>query len=124
MCAVRIEEMYFTHLRRRILKIEPFVAYINIDDDNDKPITLVVDISGLTLTKKGDYIEQKWISKRKEFGFISQSMLNQRRSYQSELLLSLSAADKISILENIIKTNLNIWLIQQNDAKPSLYELH
>ena len=67
----RIEEMHFTHLRRRILKIKPSVASVNIDNnddnDDDKPITLVVDASGLTLTKKGDYIEQRWISKRKEF---------------------------------------------------------
>ncbi len=65
---IRIEEMHFTHIRRRILKIRPSVACVNIDDDdNDKPITLVVDASGLTLTKKGDYIEQKWIRKKKEF---------------------------------------------------------
>jgi len=66
---IRIEEMHFTHLRRRILKIKPSVASVNIDDDgdDDTPITLVVDASGLTLTKKGDYIEQRWIRKRKEF---------------------------------------------------------
>jgi hypothetical protein len=28
---------------------------------------LIVDASGLTITKKGDYIEQKWIRKKKEF---------------------------------------------------------
>ena len=64
---IRIEEMHFTHLRRRILKIKPSVASVNIDDDEDTPITLVVDASGLTLTKKGDYIEQRWIRKRREF---------------------------------------------------------
>lgn len=63
---IRIEEMHFTHFRRRILKIKPSVASVIIDDD-DTPITLVVDASGLTLTKKGDYIEQRWIRKRKEF---------------------------------------------------------
>lgn len=63
---IRIEEMHFTHLRRRILKIKPSVKNLNLDDD-DTPITLIVDASGLTLTKKGDYIEQKWIRKRKEF---------------------------------------------------------
>jgi hypothetical protein len=26
-----------------------------------------MDASGLTITKKGDYIEQKWIRKKKEF---------------------------------------------------------
>jgi hypothetical protein len=55
---IRIEEKHFTHLRRRILKIKPSVKNLNLDDD-DTPITLIVDASGLTLTKKGDYIEQK-----------------------------------------------------------------
>lgn len=62
---IRIEEMHFTHLRRRILKIKPSVKNLNLDDE--KHITLIVDASGLTLTKKGDYIEQKWIRKKKEF---------------------------------------------------------
>jgi hypothetical protein len=66
---IRIKEMHLTHLRRRILKIRPSVTCVSIDDDNDndKPVTLVVDASGFTITKKGDYIEQKWIRKRKEF---------------------------------------------------------
>jgi hypothetical protein len=44
------------------------VGNLNPDNDDDsKPITLIVDASGLTITKKGDYIEQKWIRKKKEF---------------------------------------------------------
>ncbi len=43
----------------------------SIENDNDyynkEPITLVVDASGLTVSKKGDYIEEKWIRKKKEF---------------------------------------------------------
>ncbi len=36
--------------------------------NDDKPITLIVDdASGLTISKKGDYIEQKWIREKKEF---------------------------------------------------------
>ena len=62
---IRIEEMHFTHIRRRILKFKPSVGNLNLDDD--KPVTLIVDASGLTITKKGDYIEQKWIRKKKEF---------------------------------------------------------
>jgi len=47
---IRIEEMHFTHLRRRILKIKPSVKNLNLDDDDDDtPITLIVDASGLTL---------------------------------------------------------------------------
>src|SRR5881296_2792758 len=64
---IRIEEMHFTHIRRRILKIKPSIGDLNLDDDGEdkRPITLIVDASGLTITKKGDYIEQKWIRKKK-----------------------------------------------------------
>lgn len=61
---VRIEEIHFTHIRRRMIKIKPSIGN---DNDNEEPITLVVDASGLTVSKKGDYIEEKWIRKKKEF---------------------------------------------------------
>jgi Transposase DDE domain len=64
---LRIEEIHFTQIRRRILKVKPSVGNLNPDNDDSKPITLIVDASGLTITKKGDYIEQKWIRKKKEF---------------------------------------------------------
>jgi hypothetical protein len=65
---IRIEEIHFTQIRRRILKIKPSVGNLNLDnDDGNNPITVIVDASGLTITKKGDYIEQKWIRKKKEF---------------------------------------------------------
>jgi hypothetical protein len=52
----------FEYSRTYILKVKPSVANLNPDNDDDsKPITLIVDASGLTITKKGDYIEQKWI---------------------------------------------------------------
>lgn len=38
--------------------------YIRIEE---MPVTLIVDASGLTVTKKGDYIEEKWIRNKKEF---------------------------------------------------------
>jgi hypothetical protein len=63
---LRIEEIHFTQIRRRILKVKPSVGNLNLDNDDNKPITLIVDASGL-ITKKGDYIEQKWIRKKKEF---------------------------------------------------------
>ena len=60
----RIEEIHFTHIRRRILKIKPSVGNLDFGD----PITLIVDASGLTVSKKGDYIEDKWKrEKKKEF---------------------------------------------------------
>lgn len=72
---IRIEEIHFTQIRRRILKVKPSIGDLNLDNNNDddddgedkRPITLIVDASGLTITKKGDYIEQKWIRKKKEF---------------------------------------------------------
>ena len=36
-------------------------------DFQDDPITLIVDASGLTISKKGDYIEDKWKREKKEF---------------------------------------------------------
>jgi hypothetical protein len=64
---LKIEEIHFTQIRRRILKVKPSVGNLNLDNDDNKPITLIVDASGLTITKKGDYIEHKWIRKKKEF---------------------------------------------------------
>jgi hypothetical protein len=65
---LRIEEMHFTHIRRSILKIKPSVRNLGFKGEEDvKPITLIVDASGLTISKKGDYIEEKWIREKKEF---------------------------------------------------------
>ena len=66
---IRIEEMHFTHIRRRILKINPSVRNLGFEEgeDDDRPVTLIVDASGLTVSKKGDYIEEKWMREKKEF---------------------------------------------------------
>jgi hypothetical protein len=63
--------MHFTHIRRRILKIKSCVENLgfeehNDDDNKNKPMTLIVDSSGLTISKKDDYIEEKWIREKKE----------------------------------------------------------
>ena len=57
--------MHFTHIRRRILRIKPQLNLGSVDDN--KPVTLIVDASGLTVSNKGDFIEEKWIRKKKEF---------------------------------------------------------
>ena len=45
---IRNEEMHFTHIMKRILKIKPSVRNLNLNNDDDKkPITLIVDASGL-----------------------------------------------------------------------------
>ncbi|MFZ0895727.1 MAG: hypothetical protein WAZ77_14615 [Candidatus Nitrosopolaris sp.] len=47
--------MHFTHIRRRILEIKPSVKNLGFEgEEYDKPITLIVDESGLTVSKKGD----------------------------------------------------------------------
>jgi hypothetical protein len=61
-----VEEIRFTHIRKRMIGIKPSIENDN-DIDNEEPITLVVDSSGPTVSKKGDYIEEKWIRKKKEF---------------------------------------------------------
>ncbi|MGH9975699.1 MAG: hypothetical protein ACRD8Z_07675 [Nitrososphaeraceae archaeon] len=77
--------MRFKHLRRRILKIKPSVKNLNLDDSGMRPVTLIVDASGLTITKKGDYIEQNGLEREKSLSScILQSMLNQKRSYHLE----------------------------------------
>jgi Transposase DDE domain len=68
-----VEEIHFTHIRRRMIRVKPSILKMNFgNDDNDddvkeEPITLIVDSSGLTISRKGHYIEQKWVRKKKEF---------------------------------------------------------
>jgi len=61
-----VEEIHFTHIRKRMIGIKPSIENDN-DNYNEESITLVVDASGLTVSKKGYYIEEKWIRKKKEF---------------------------------------------------------
>jgi len=60
---IRIEEMHFTHMRRRILAKKPSVKVEKTDD----PVTLIVDSSGLSTTRKGAYIEKMWRKQKRKF---------------------------------------------------------
>jgi hypothetical protein len=51
-----VEEIHFTHIRRRMTRVKPSIGN---DNDNEESITLVVDASGLSVSKKGDYVEEK-----------------------------------------------------------------
>ncbi|MRN40483.1 MAG: IS5 family transposase [Nitrosopumilales archaeon] len=64
---VRIEEIHFTHIRRRMIRLKPSILEMDFGDGKEEPIALIVDASGLTVSRKGHYIEQKWIRKKKEF---------------------------------------------------------
>ncbi|MBV9177823.1 MAG: transposase [Nitrososphaeraceae archaeon] len=52
-----------------MLKVKLSLGHLNQNNNNKekKPLTLIVDASGLTITKKGDYIEQKWIRMKRQF---------------------------------------------------------
>jgi hypothetical protein len=47
-----VEEIHFTHIRSRMIRIKPSFG------NDEEPITLIVDASGLTVSSKGDYIEK------------------------------------------------------------------
>jgi hypothetical protein len=43
-----------------MIRVKPSIGKIDFGSDKGKePITLIVDSSGLTVSKKGDYIEEK-----------------------------------------------------------------
>ena len=60
---VRIPEIHFTQIRRRILKLQPEIMNLNLDDTVD----LVFDSSGLSTTNNGTYLEHKWKKQRREY---------------------------------------------------------
>ena len=62
-----VEEMHFMHMRKRMLKVKPSIEEKMVFE-NEEPLTLIVDASALTVSKKGSYIEEdKWIREKKDF---------------------------------------------------------
>ncbi|MGB9169451.1 MAG: transposase, partial [Nitrososphaeraceae archaeon] len=65
---IKIEEIHFTQLRRRIKKMCTNFRDIYNNNRIGKSITVVIDASGLTTpSKKGNYIEDKWKKERREY---------------------------------------------------------
>jgi len=64
---IRIEEIHFTQLRRRIKRMCTNFRDNYKNEKIDESITLVIDASGLTISKKGTYIEDKWKKERREY---------------------------------------------------------
>lgn len=64
---IRIEEIHFTQLRRRIKKMCTDLRDNYNNEKIDESITVVIDASGLTISKKGTYIEDKWKKERREY---------------------------------------------------------
>src|SRR5438128_8680508 len=56
-----VEEIHYTHMRRRILAImkgkKPSELVDGLEEEDAEPITVIVDSSGLSTTNKGSYIE-------------------------------------------------------------------
>jgi hypothetical protein len=48
--------MHFTHIRRRVLKIEPSSVESLGFEEHDKPMTLIVDASGLTISQRKEIL--------------------------------------------------------------------
>jgi hypothetical protein len=54
-------------MRKRMLKVKPSIEEKMVFE-NEEPLTLIVDASSLTVSKKGSYIEEdKWIREKKDF---------------------------------------------------------
>ncbi len=64
---IRIEEMHFTHMRRRILAKKKPSVKVEENRKTDDPVTLIVDSSGLSTTRKGAYIEKMWRKQKRKF---------------------------------------------------------
>jgi hypothetical protein len=66
-----VEEMHYTHMRRRILASmkgkKPSEIVGPVDDGEEEPITVIVDSSGLSTTNKGSYIEDKWKKEKRKY---------------------------------------------------------
>ena len=69
-----IHDICFTQIRRRMVRLmkgkKPSEIIVQAHDDDkeeEDPITVVVDSTGLTTTNKGSYIEDKWKKEKRKF---------------------------------------------------------
>ena len=64
-----VEEMHFTQIRRRGLEMvrKKKPEYVDRMEGIDDPLTVVVDSTGLSTTRKGSYIEAMWRKEKRKF---------------------------------------------------------
>ncbi len=65
-----VEEMHYTHMRRRILssmKGKKPSEIVGRDADGDEPMTVIADSTGLSVSNKGSYIEDKWKKEKRKY---------------------------------------------------------
>jgi hypothetical protein len=76
-----VEEMHYTHMRRRILasmKGKKPSDLIAADADGDEPMTVIADSSGLSVSNKGSYIEDKRKKERRSTSSSTSSRTRRR----------------------------------------------
>jgi hypothetical protein len=67
-----VEEMHYTHMRRRILasmkgKKPSELVDATADADGDEPMTIIADSSGISVSNKGSYIEDAWKKEKRKY---------------------------------------------------------
>lgn len=65
-----VEEMHYTHMRRRMLALmkgKKPSEMVGADADGDEPMTVIVDSSGLSVSNKGSYIEDRWKKEKRKY---------------------------------------------------------
>jgi len=65
-----VEEMHYTHMRRRILssmKGKKSSDLIAADADGEEPMTVIADSTGLSVSNKGSYIEDMWKKEKRKY---------------------------------------------------------
>ncbi|MDG7021559.1 MAG: IS5 family transposase [Nitrososphaerota archaeon] len=65
-----VEEMHYTHMRRRVLasmKGKKPADLIEKDADGDEPMTVIADSTGLSVSNKGSYIEDRWKREKRRY---------------------------------------------------------
>ena len=66
-----VEEMHYTHMRRRILHSmkgkKPSEMIGAEDADGTEPMTIIADSTGLSVSNKGSYIEDMWKKEKRKY---------------------------------------------------------
>lgn len=66
-----VEEMHYTHMRRRILASMKGKKPADLIDataaDGGEPMTVIVDTSGLSVSNRGSYIEDRWRKEKRKY---------------------------------------------------------
>ena len=65
-----VEEMHYTHMRRRILasmKGKKPSEIVGKDADGTEPMTVIADSTGLSVSNKGSYIEDMWKKEKRKY---------------------------------------------------------